>query len=131
MGDMYVCCCCNERVDELDMTSVPLGKRSLIFCPECYEQYMLKQMGPKREVVRSFHVGGDPEKIAFLSEDLDKKLESLQRNGWTIMSVDLINNTRAWDADRQAYVTTQEYIITARTIESDNETDDETEEDYE
>lgn len=61
-----------------------------------------------------FRVGGDPKKIAFLADELSKKLDDLQDCGWEIDGVDLINNTRAWDSGKQMYVETPEYIIRAK-----------------
>lgn len=65
-------------------------------------------------IYRSFHVGGDPTKIAFLANELDDKLSSLQRAGWVIDSVNQIDNNRAWDFHKQMYVSTPEYIIIAK-----------------
>ena len=67
---------------------------------------------------RVFHVGGDPKRIAFLADELRKKVEDLQNLGWEIDGVDPINNTRAWDSDRQMYVETPEYIIRAKKEEN-------------
>ena len=61
-----------------------------------------------------FHVGGDPKRIAFLADELSRKIEDLQNIGWEIEGVDPINNTRAWDSGRQTYVETPEYIIRAK-----------------
>ena len=63
---------------------------------------------------RSFRVGGDPTKIAFLADDLSDTLDKLQEVGWIIVSVNLINNTRAWDSNKQTYTATQEFIIVAK-----------------
>ena len=65
-------------------------------------------------IFRSFHVGGDPTRIAFLANELDEKLRSLQEVGWTIDSVNPIDNNRAWDFHKQMYVSTPEYIIIAK-----------------
>ena len=62
----------------------------------------------------TFHVGGDPTKIAFLAEDLRRKLDSLQKDGWEIDSVSKIDNSRAWDMYKQTFVSTPEYIIIAK-----------------
>lgn len=61
-----------------------------------------------------FCIGGDPKKIAFLANNLRKKIDDLQDSGWEIDGVDLINNTRAWDSGKQMYVETPEYIIRAK-----------------
>lgn len=61
-----------------------------------------------------FCIGGDPKKIAFLANELRKKIDDLQDSGWEIDGVDLINNTRAWASDKQMYVETPEYIIRAK-----------------
>lgn len=63
---------------------------------------------------RIFHVGGDPEQIAFLADELRKKVEDLQSIGWEIDGIDLITNTRAWNMHKQMYVETPEYIIRAK-----------------
>lgn len=76
-------------------------------------------MGSDRMIYRSFHVGGDPTGIAFLADDLDEKLRSLQKAGWTIDGIDLITNTRAWDRSKQMYVETPEYIIRAKKEEKE------------
>lgn len=71
----------------------------------------------KREINKTYKVfciGGDPKKIAFLANELRKKIDDLQDSGWEIDSVDLINNTRAWDSDKQMYVETPEYVIRAK-----------------
>lgn len=65
-------------------------------------------------IYRSFHVGGDPTRIAFLANELDEKLRSLQEVGWIIDSVNPIDNNRAWDFHKQMYVSTPEYIIIAK-----------------
>lgn len=59
-------------------------------------------------------VGGDPKKIAFLANELRRKINDLQDSGWEIDGVDFINNTRAWDSGKQMYVETPEYIIRAK-----------------
>ena len=69
---------------------------------------------PERFVYSSFKVGGDPTRIAFLANDLDEKLRSLQKAGWTIDSVNQIDNNRAWEFHKQMYVSTPEYIIIAK-----------------
>ena len=61
-----------------------------------------------------FHVGGDPKKIAFLADELSRKIDDLQNLGWEIDGVDSITNTRAWDSSKQMYVETPEYIIRAK-----------------
>ena len=71
-------------------------------------------MGTDRMTYRSFHVGGDPTKIAFLADELNYELSSLQRAGWVIDSVNQIDNNRAWDVHKQMYVSTPEYIIIAK-----------------
>ena len=58
-----------------------------------------------------FHVGGDPKRIAFLADELSRKIDDLQNSGWEIDGVDSITNTRAWDSSKQMYVETPEYII--------------------
>lgn len=71
----------------------------------------------KREMNKTYKVfciGGDPKKIAFLANELRKKIDDLQDCGWEIDGVDLINNTRAWDSSKQMYVETPEYIIRAK-----------------
>lgn len=62
---------------------------------------------------RTFKVGGDPTKIAFLAEDLSNTVNKVQSLGWTIERIDSINNNRAWDFKKQLYVSTTEYIIIA------------------
>lgn len=61
-----------------------------------------------------FHVGGDPKRIAFLADELSRKINDLQNSGWEIVGVDSITNTRAWDSSKQMYVKTSEYIIRAK-----------------
>lgn len=65
------------------------------------------------KIYRTFRVGGDPTKIAFLAEDLSNTVNKLQLSGWIIERIDTINNTRAWDYNKQIYVSTTEYIIIA------------------
>ena len=65
------------------------------------------------KIYRTFGVGGDPTKSAFLAEDLSDTVNKLQLSGWTIERIDTINNTRAWDYHKQIYVSTTEYIIIA------------------
>lgn len=65
------------------------------------------------KIYRTFRVGGDPTKIAFLAEDLSNTVDEIQSLGWTIERIDSINNTRAWDYNKQIYVDTTEYIIIA------------------
>ena len=65
------------------------------------------------KIYRTFRVGGDPTKIAFLAEDLSNTVYKLQLTGWIIEKIDTINNTCAWDYKKQIYVSTTEYIIIA------------------
>lgn len=65
------------------------------------------------KIYRTFKVGGDPTRIAFLAEDLSNTVNKVQSLGWTIERIDSINNTRAWDCKKQMYVSTTEYIIIA------------------
>ena len=66
------------------------------------------------EYYRSFHVGGNPDRIAFLADELNKEIRSLQSEGWIIDDISPIDNTRAWSANKQMYVSTKEYIIIAK-----------------
>lgn len=70
--------------------------------------------GEMNKTYKVFCIGGDPKKIAFLANELRKKIDDLQDCGWEIDGVDLINNTRAWDSSKQMYVETPEYIIRAK-----------------
>ena len=63
---------------------------------------------------RSFHVGGNPDKIAFLADELNDKIRSLQKVGWIIDDISRIDNNRAWSMSKQMYVSTTEYIIIAK-----------------
>lgn len=65
------------------------------------------------KIYRTFKVGGDPTKIAFLASDLSDTVNNIQSSGWTIERIDSINNTSAWDFHKQKYVSTTEYIIIA------------------
>lgn len=65
------------------------------------------------KIYRTFSVGGDPTRIAFLAEDLSNTVNEIQLSGWTIERIDSINNTCAWDYKKQKYVSTTEYIIIA------------------
>ncbi len=61
-----------------------------------------------------FHVGGDPTRVAFLADKLAEMVSFLQDKGWEIAGIDFINNTKAWDVEKQRYVETPEYIIRAK-----------------
>lgn len=65
------------------------------------------------KIYRTFKVGGDPTRIAFLANDLSNTVNEIQSSGWTIERIDSINNTHAWDCTKQKYVSTTEYIIIA------------------
>lgn len=68
----------------------------------------------KIKMIKAFEVGSNPDEIAFLARELNARLASLQDNGWEIIRVDSVNNTRAWSLKQQKYVATQEYIIIAQ-----------------
>ena len=61
-----------------------------------------------------FHVGGDPKRMAFLADELSRKINDLQNLGWEIDGVDLIEHEHGWDMGKQMYVKTSEYIIRAK-----------------
>lgn len=77
------------------------------------------------KIYRTFKVGGDPTKIAFLAENLSNTVDEIQSLGWTIERIDSINNTRAWDCNKQIYVSTTEYIIIAYCNACETKTGDE------
>lgn len=79
------------------------------------------------KIYRIFRVGGDPTEIAFLAENLSNTVNKIQSLGWTIERIDSINNTRAWDRNKQEYASTTEYIIIAycNTCETNAESEDE------
>ena len=74
-------------------------------------------MDENKTTYRIFHVGGDPKEIAFLADNLSKKVDDIQHNGWIIESIDQITNNYAWDNNIHAYVETIEYIIVAKKLE--------------
>ena len=78
------------------------------------------------KIYNTFRIGGDPNQIAFLADDLSDTVNILQSSGWFIERIDSINNTRAWDYRKQMYVSTQEYIIIAycNTCETETESED-------
>lgn len=65
------------------------------------------------KIYKTFKVGGDPTKIAFLAGDLSDTIDKIQSSGWIIERIDSIDNTCAWDSHKQKYVSTTEYIIIA------------------
>lgn len=77
------------------------------------------------KIYKTFKVGGDPTKIAFLSGDLSDTIDKIQSSGWIIERIDSIDNTCAWDSHKQKYVSTTEYIIIAyrNAREEDEHTD--------
>ena len=65
------------------------------------------------KIYKTFKVGGDPTKIAFLAADLSNTVDKIQSSGWIIERIDSIDNTSAWDFHKQKHVSTTEYIIIA------------------
>ena len=116
-GEMNLTLNVNETLDGYDITDIVsdtyAGNASLDFRKvENVSERLIKREINKTYKV--FCIGGDPKKIAFLANELRKKIDDLQDSGWEIVSVDLINNTRAWDSGKQMYVETPEYIIRAK-----------------
>lgn len=64
-----------------------------------------------RKIWKSWSVGGDPDRIAFLSRDLRDKIQQIQTAKWEITSIDKTDIDRAWSTDRQKYISCIEYII--------------------
>lgn len=119
-GEMNLTLSVNELIDGYDITDIVsdtyAGNASLNFRKVENVGYLRERL-VKREMNKSYKVfciGGDPKKIAFLANELRKKIDDLQDCGWEIDGVDLINNTRAWDSGKQMYVETPEYIIRAK-----------------
>lgn len=121
-GEMNLALNVSETIDGYDITGIVSdvydGNASLNFRKvESANVDDLRERLIKREANKTYKVfciGGDPKKIAFLANELRRKVDDLQNSGWKIDSVDLINNTRAWDSGKQMYVETPEYIIRAK-----------------
>ena len=56
-------------------------------------------------------VGGDPDRAAFLSRDLDETLKRWQSDGWIIERITEVPIEKAWSYKEQKYVKFLEYII--------------------
>lgn len=119
-GEMNLTLNVNETIDGYDVTGIVsdtyAGNASLNFrkvenVGDLSERLIKREMNKTYKV---FCIGGDPKKIAFLANELRRKIDDLQSSGWEIDGVDLINNTRAWDSGKQMYVETPEYIIRAK-----------------
>ena len=68
---------------------------------------------------KSFEVGGDPDREAFLGGKLYNKLMDLQNVGWQIVRVDRNPISRAWSSKQKAYVDTIQYLIIAKAEEEE------------
>lgn len=119
-GEMNLTLNVNETIDGYDVTDIVsdvyAGNASLNFrkvenVGNLHERLVKREMNKTYKV---FCIGGDPSRIAFLADELSRKIDDLQSSGWEIDGVDLINNTRAWYIDKQMYVETPEYIIRAK-----------------
>lgn len=74
----------------------------------------------ERTIWKSFEVGGDPDREAFLGAELYNELMNLQNVGWQIVRVDRNPISRAWSSNRKAYVDTIQYLIIAKAEEEED-----------
>ena len=71
----------------------------------------------KKDIWRIFKVGGNPDREAFLADELEREILELQEYDWNIERIDCNRISRAWSMDKQKYVETLQYIIVAKTGE--------------
>ena len=65
---------------------------------------------------KSFRVGGDPTRTAFLHENLQEDLSQLQNNGWEIEQINLVQ-IKGWNYKKQQNEETPQYCIIAKKLQ--------------